>query len=125
MFSGVILLFLVYTRPTVSPDEDDDQQQTNWFNRQISGPEYRTAISIAIVHAVYFFVCAIVTITVIFTDTNHVGIWAACFGIFGIVLTIAQYVSQLWLTWRIKVRYYTDLLDADFMCSVWHHYPFP
>ena len=116
MFSGIILLFLVYTRPTVSPDDDNDEQQIYYFGRQISGSECRTAISITTVHAVYFLICAIVTVIVIFTDTNHAWIWAACFGIFGIVLTTAQYISQLWLTWRIRVRYIPSL-EADIMCQ--------
>ena len=105
MFSGIIVLFLLYALPTLSPDGGDDVQQTYYFGHQILGSENRTAVSITAVHVTYSVVCTIITIIVIFTDTDQAWIWAACLGIFGIVLAIAQYISQLWLTWRIKVRH--------------------
>jgi uncharacterized membrane protein HdeD (DUF308 family) len=105
MFSGIILLFVLYALPTLSPDGCDDVQRTYYFGHQIFGSGNRTAVSITAVHVTYSVVCAIITIIVISTGTNQAWIWAACLGIFGIVLAIAQYSSQLWLTWRIKVNH--------------------
>jgi hypothetical protein len=113
MFSIVVFLFVLYF-PVQQPRSEDHEHHhdhphhiiprpTEILHSEYTPPTYRTAISVAVASTAYFILGAIISI-IFLTKSNHQArIWAAWLGVMSTILATAQYIPQLWVTWRIKV----------------------
>ena len=64
-------------------------------------------MSVTAANTAYLILGAVITVVTLAKKSNHQArIWAAWLGLLSMVLAAAQYVPQLWVTWRIKVATY-------------------
>jgi hypothetical protein len=117
MFSIIIILFLLYfPPPRIPPPSPTDPGRLHdeehhihiptpaeLIHSEYTPPTYRTAVSVTVANAVWFIAGAIVSIVFLARSTHQARIWAAWLGVLSMVLAAAQYIPQLWVTWRIKV----------------------
>ena len=113
MFSIVILLFVLYFPIPRTRSEDHEHRHDHphhiiprpaeILHSEYTPPTYRTAVSVAVASTVYFILGAIISIIFLMNSNHQARIWAAWLGVMGTILAIAQYIPQLWVTWRIKV----------------------
>ena len=122
MFSIIIILFLLYfPAPQTVPRPADQERPTHEhhdegghahhhiprpseiLHSEYSPPTHRTAVGVSVASAVYFLVCAIVSIIFLATSMHRARVWAAWLGVISMVLAACQYLPQLWVTWRIRV----------------------
>ena len=117
MFSIIIILFLLYfPAPRIPPPTATDPEHLHGQEHHIhiptpaelihseyTPPTYRTAVSVTVANAVWFIAGAIVSIVFLGRSTHQARVWAAWLGVLSMVLAAAQYIPQLWVTWRIKV----------------------
>jgi hypothetical protein len=111
MFSIVIILFLVYFPCPQSQSQDEQHDHPRHLIRRPSEilhseyqpPTFRTAISVAVVAAAHFVLCAVISIVLLAQSVHQARLWAAWLGVMSMGLSAAQYIPQLWVTWRIKV----------------------
>ena len=119
MFSIIIILFLLYfPAPPISPPVQTDSEHhehhhdnhihipspAELIHSEYTPPTYRTAVSVTAANAVWFIAGATVSIVFLAKSTHQARVWAAWLGLLSMVLAAAQYIPQLWVTWRIKVR---------------------
>ena len=113
MFSIIIILFLLYFPIPQPPSEDHEHQHdhphhiiprpTEILHSEYTPPTYRTAVSVTAANAAYFILGAVVSIIFLAKSNHQARIWAAWLGVLSMILAAAQYIPQLWVTWRIKV----------------------
>lgn len=117
MFSIIIVLFLLYfPAPQITTRHDDEHHEyhddhphhiiprpSEILHSEYSPPTYRTAVSVTVASAVYFMLGAVINIIFLSRNNHHARIWAAWLGVISMILAAAQYIPQLWVTWRIKV----------------------
>jgi hypothetical protein len=113
MFSIIVILFVLYF-PIIQRPQEDQQcyedhprhiipRPSEILHTEYSPPTYRTAVFVAVANAVYFILCAIISTIILARGINQAKIWAAWLGVLSMALAAAQYIPQLWVTWRIKV----------------------
>src|SRR5215471_8113100 len=113
MFSIIVILFILYFPVSQTPPEDHERlhdhphhiipSPTEILHSEYTPPTYRTAVSVTAANAAYFILGAVVSILFLSKSNHQARIWAAWLGVLSMSLAIAQYIPQLWVTWRIKV----------------------
>ena len=113
MFSIIIILFLLYFPvPQIPPPPYQEHDHPHHIiprpseilHSEYRPPTYRTAVSVTVASTAYFITGAIISIIFLNKNNHQARIWAAWLGVLSMILAAAQYIPQLWLTWRIKVR---------------------
>ena len=130
MFSIIVILFVMYfPAPQPAPPEDHGHHHqhiipspSEILHSEYSPPTFRTAITVATVNFAYFVVGAVISIVFLSQNTHQARVWAAWLGIISMILAAAQYIPQLWVTWRIKVHQPLQCSFTDDSES--HHYRF-
>lgn len=126
MFSIIIILFVLYfPAPRIPPPAPADPEHhpatehhihiptpAELLHSEYTPPSYRTAVSITVANAVWFIAGAIISIVFLARSTHQARVWAAWLGVLSMVLAAAQYLPQLWVTWRIKVYSRCSLKDV-------------
>jgi hypothetical protein len=115
MFSIIIVLFLIYFPVERIPSDPVETRHDEHHEHHIiprpaeilhseyRPPTFRTAVSVAVATAAHFMLCALISIIFLAKNTHQARIWAAWLGVLSMGLAAAQYIPQLWVTWRIKV----------------------
>ena len=111
MFSILIFLFLLYF-PTPSPESEDarpDQHShhsnlhpSEILRSEYTPPTWGTALFVGIADIAFFVICTIIAMGLI-NHERRGRLFAAWLGVLSMTLAAAQYLPQLWVTWRIKV----------------------
>src|SRR5271156_647431 len=114
MFSIIIILFIIYfptPRRQPSPPEHHEEEDhphhihiprpTELLNSEYTPPSYTTAISVVIGSILFFVIGSILSIIFIQHSTPLARTYAAYLGVASMILAAAQYLPQLWVTWRI------------------------
>jgi len=144
MFSIIIILFLLYfPAPQTAPPPADQEhaarehhdqgghshhhipRPSEILHSEYTPPTHRTAVGVSVASAVYFLVCAVVSIVFLVKSTHQARVWAAWLGVISMVLATCQYLPQLWVTWRIKVLPLNSMNKGQRLtCSASLHYQF-
>ena len=117
MFSIIILLFVLYfpiqqTPPPPSSWEDHEYVEhhhhtiprpAELLHSEYRPPTYRTAVFVTAASITFFILGAVISIIFLSTNNHLARIWATWLGVISMILAAAQYIPQLWVTWRIKV----------------------
>jgi len=122
MFSIIIILFLVYfpislpSPPTADHEHHHEHHHSitrplEALHSEYRPPSYRTAVSVTLASTAFFIIGAIISITLIANDPHKARVWAAWLGVGSMILAAAQYIPQLWVTWRIEVPSSFKLAD--------------
>jgi len=120
MFSIIILLFLLYfPTPRSQPEHHHTSEHEHHhiipspseiLHSEYTPPTHRTAVSVTVANLTYFILGAVITILIVAHSIQTARIWAAWLGVLSMILAAAQYIPQLWVTWRIKVPLPSSLL---------------
>jgi uncharacterized protein with PQ loop repeat len=113
MFSIIIILFIIYfptpRRQPIPPEHHEDQPHhihiptpTELLNSEYTPPSYTTALSVVIGSLLFFVIGSILSIIFLQHSTPLARSYAAYLGVASMLLAAAQYIPQLWVTWRIK-----------------------
>src|SRR5947207_9807649 len=113
MFSIIVILFLLYFPIPQTPSREDHEHHphhiiprpTEILHSEYSPPTYRTAVSVTAANTAYFILGALISIIFLAKNNHQARIWAAWLGVLSMALATAQYIPQLWVTWRIKVPF--------------------
>ena len=113
MFSIIVILFILYFPIPQTHSEDHEHHHdhphhiiphpSEILHSEYTPPTYRTAISVTAANAAYLILGSVVSIIFLAKSNRQARIWAAWLGVLSMGLATAQYVPQLWVTWRIKV----------------------
>jgi len=118
MFSIVIILFVLYfPARRISTDNHEEQhyheehhehhlipRPTEILHSEYRPPTFRTAVSISVATAAHFMLFAVISVIFLTRSVHQARLWAAWLGVMSMGLAAAQYIPQLWVTWRIKVQ---------------------
>jgi hypothetical protein len=111
MFSIIIVLFVLYFPvPQQPPPEDHEHHHhtipspSEILHSEYRPPTFHTAVSVATINFAYFVMGTVISIIFLSRNTHQARVWAAWLGVISMILAAAQYIPQLWVTWRIKVH---------------------
>ena len=107
----IIILFLLYFPVAPTPTEHSEEQHehhivlrpSDVLHSEYRAPTYRTALSVTVAAAAHFMLFAVISVIFLARSEHQARVWAAWMGVMGMGLAAAQYIPQLWVTWRIKV----------------------
>lgn len=90
-FSIIVLLYLVYFPRVSGMPEDNYSLKYTW----------KTAVVITLICLIHALIFFFISISLLLFSPNSLNAWADFLGILAAVLSVIQYLPQIWTTWKL------------------------